>query len=460
MKSYLKKTRSAFVFLMLLVGCVCGMQTLAFAGTPAVNRATMLSKEAMSEYDDFELESAEAKIREAVEILEKDHVTDPFVAKVYVAQGVITYGRFKDSALTVAEDRAYAAFLKAVSLDKDIEIPNDYRSTELDEILDRARNDLSSGDSSAIVVPGVAAAQPALAHQPIATSQRCMPVTFSTKVTNKDDIDFISLYYQTDQETTFTKVDMVPDPNDPDTYTAAVPGYKTRGAQLRYYIEATNQDKGQVGTVGTLYRPYTTILTGECAGLSSADLVELYGDPLFQLSVMIGTGVGIAREGVFMERNKSANVSTTGGAWSPVFIRGSAMFNLPYNMQLGLAVRGQVVDLLTNTDRSVEEKKMNKVRASLMAGLAFRYLAIARQPYRLYIGFEAGWGGANAQVKNDQNKTDIILLDGPWYVAPQIGFLWTFHKNVGLAIELTVPILFPNKPTAVFDIALGPYFQF
>ena len=105
MKSYLKKTRSAFVFLMLLVGCVCGMQTLAFAGTPAVNRATMLSKEAMSEYDDFELESAEAKIREAVEILEKDHVTDPFVAKVYVAQGVITYGRFKDSALTVAKSR-------------------------------------------------------------------------------------------------------------------------------------------------------------------------------------------------------------------------------------------------------------------------------------------------------------------------------------------------------------------
>ena len=464
MKSTLQKTRFALLFLMVLMCSVCGLGQAVIAGTPAVNRAAMLSKEAMAEYDDFELESAEAKIREAVSILEQDRVTDPFVANIYIAQGVITYGRFKDSAPAVAEERAYAAFLKAVSLDNKIEIPNDYRSSELDEILDRARNDLSSGSSSAIVVPGVATVQPILAHTPIPTSQRCVPITFTTKASDKSSIDFVTLYYQTDQETEFHKIDMSPDFNDPDSYVASIPGYQTRGTQVRYYIEATNQDSGQVGTVGTLYRPYTTILTGECAGLSSDELAELYGKPLFQLSVLVGTGVAIAKKDVLMERNPTSHVSSMGGAWSPFFIRGSGMFNLPANFQLGFALRGQVVDILVNTDRSVDKnqggKKSNKIRGSLMAGLAFRYLAIAEQPYRLYVGFEAGWGGGNAQVKNDKGKTDIILLDGPWYVAPQIGFLWTFHKNVGLAVELTIPILFPNEPTAVFDLSFGPYFQF
>lgn len=464
MKSYLQKTRLALVFLMVLMSSVCGLSLAAVAGTPAVNRAAMLSKEAMAEYDDFELESAEVKIREAVSILEQDRVTDPFVASIYIAQGVITYGRFKDSAPAVAEDRAYAAFLKAVSLDNKIEIPEDYRSSELDEILDRARNDLSSGSSSAVVIPGAAAVQPVLAHTPIPTSQRCVPITFSTKASDKSSIDFVTLYYQTDQETEFHKINMVPDLNDADTFVASIPGYQTRGSQVRYYIEATNQDTGQVGTVGTLYRPYTTLLTGECAGLSSEELAELYGDPLFQLSVMVGTGVAIAKKGVMMERNDSSHVSAMGGAWSPVFIRGSGMFNLPANFQIGFALRGQVVDILADSDRSVDKnkggKKSNKIRGSLMAGIALRYLAISEQPYRLYVGFEAGWGGGNAQVKNDRGKTDIILLDGPWYVAPQIGFLWTFHKNVGLAVELTVPILFPNEPTAVFDLSFGPYFQF
>lgn len=457
------KARVSRIFILVCVCCLFGWSSVALAGTPAVNKAAALSKEAMSEYDDFELESAEAKIRQAVELLEKDRVTDPFVAQIYIAQGVITYGRFKDSAPTVAEDRAYAAFLKAVSLNAEIEIPGDYRSTELDEILDRARNDLASTAVSSPAVLGVASATPAqsvLTHTPLATSQRCVPITFTTKVNQAEKIDFVSLYYQTDQETSFHHVNMTPDPNAPDTYVASIPGYQTQGAQLRYYIEATNQDKGQVGTVGTLYRPYTTLLNGECAALSDEELVELYGDPLAQISVMVGTGVAIAKKGVSMERSNGGAVTTTGSAWSPLSIRGSVMFNLPANLQLGVALRGQVVDILADSDNSVIANKSNKVRGSLMAGLAFRYLAIARQPYRLYVGLEAGWGGGNAQVKNTKNATDIILLDGPWFVAPQIGFLWTFHKNVGLAVELTVPILFPNEPTALFDIAFGPYFQF
>ncbi len=448
--------RSILMALLVFLVSVLGFSTNAFADASAFKKAASISAEAMAEYDDFEIESAEVKILSAIKIIEDNQINDPNVAKIYVAQGVISYNRWKDSAPTIAEERAYTAFLKASAIDNAIEIPGDYRSTELDQLLERAKTDLSMGKSTAVGMP-----QPTFTHDAIVSSDRCAPIRVAAKTNNTANVYHVALYYSSDSETSFKSVDMEEDPINRGTFTATVPGTATRGSQVRYYIEAVNKDGEHVGSVGSNYRPYTTVLAGECVGLSDEDLESLYGDPLFQMSVMVGSGIGIAKKGVYLQRSNDVSyVPATGTAWVPLFIRGNAIFNLPANLQLGVYVRGQVIDVLSKSDKWIREGN-NKAYPSLMVGADFRYLAVSRQPYRLYVGLQFGWGGATAQVKNSEtNKTDIYLFEGQFHVAPEIGFLWTFNKNVGLNIELAVPIHFPKDPSAHFDLSIGPYFQF
>ena len=70
---------------------------------------------------------------------------------------------------------------------------------------------------------------------------------------------------------------------------------------------------------------------------------------------------------------------------------------------------------------------------------------------------------ANATIFTGSKFNDfkaIYLIKGPFHIAPEIGFLWSFHKYVGLAIELAIPFHFPDKFNVHFDLSVGPYFQF
>ncbi len=460
MKKHLMRTSSALIALLVSLCCVLGFATTAYAGG-SFKDAVALSSEAMSLYDDFELEDAEAKIRSAVQIVETAKITDPSVANIYVAQGVIGYGRLKDSAPAIAEERAYASFIKAVSLKATVEIPNDYRTPELDDILERAKNDLKSGG---LPVISAAAAKPAIEHNAIVTGNRCAAVPVVVVANNPEDVETMTLYYQSDSETSYKSVRMDHDPADVKSFKGVVPGAATIGSQIRYYVEASSSSKGIIGSAGTSNRPFTTVLSGDCSGLTDEDLETIYGTPLFQFNINAGTGFAIARKGMLLERwnfEKVHTVTATGAAVTPFFIRASAMFNLPYNLQLGVFLRGQFANMI-DSKKDLYGIEHGAVFPSLMIGAAIRYLALSKQPYRLYVGAEIGWGGANASIKQGSEKTNLIVIDGVLHVAPQIGFLWTFHKNVGLNVELTVPIHFVNTdfPTAHFDLSVGPYFQF
>ena len=121
-----------------------------------------------------------------------------------------------------------------------------------------------------------------------------------------------------------------------------------------------------------------------------------------------------------------------------------------------------MVNIFDGTEQYIIQDGGYKAFSSLMIGATFRYLAISRLLYRFYVCVEFGWGGANASVPKNDGKVGLVLIDGKLHIAPQIGFLWTFHTNVGLNVELTVPIHFVNAEyeTAHFDLSVGPYFQF
>ena len=206
--------------------------------------------------------------------------------------------------------------------------------------------------------------------------------------------------------------------------------------------------------------------------LSSTPSTDDTSDPIFQFTVLLGSAFGIIGDRTencdYDARcNGSMNAQLrlgTGIAWLPFHLRASAMFNLPKHFQIGLYVRGQLIDIVKNSLNAGAKANIDfPEQYNIMVGVAARYLVLWEQPYRLYLGLEFGWGGAYASVDmgtDFNNFRDIYLYKGPLHIAPELGFLWNFHKNVGLALELAVPIVFPERPSAFFDLSLGSFVQF
>lgn len=446
--------------LLVLIFCLMASGT-ALAQDSTLGQAVSLSKSAMEDYDFFELESADTKLIQAVQIIENLGVTDPGVANIYVAQGIVSYGRFKDSAPAIADERAFSAFLKALALNPDVVIPTDYRSDEIESIFERAKATIESAPSGAALA--MSGAKPTIQHTGISISDRCAAIEIRATVPAHPDIYRVYLYYAPDDQRGYTTLEMLPTLEASDILTATIPGLATQGKNVQYYLEAQNRLGEVVANVATAQVPLTTEMTGKCVGLSKEDLAASFGEPVFQLSVLAGTGVGIVSGEVTSKYDESVNrpVSVSTGVNSlPFHLRFGLLFNLPAHFQLGVYVRGQIVNIVANT---TPIKKIKPEIYNVLVGATLRYLALHKQPYRLYVGIEAGWGGANAVVplgKKYNDFNDLYLYDGPIHIAPEIGFMWTFHKYVGLQIELAIPIYFPNKPSAHFDLSLGPYFQF
>lgn len=469
---------AAWVLALCVVFAATFAPQVAMAQDDSIDQAIELSKSAMEDYDFFELEAADSKLMQATAIVETLNDTSPKAANIYIAQGVVSYGRFKDSAKAIAEERAFSAFLKALSIDASASIPKDYRSTELEAILDKARAAIATAPKTSVVPT----AKPAIDHTPVPTHDRCTAFEIAANVPAHPDIYRVKLYYAVDDKRGYESLEMRPVADHPDRLVAVIPGLDTQGERIRYFIEATNRTGEPVVNVGSDLRPLNTALTGECRGFSDDDIESQYGSPLFQLSVMIGTGAAVV-DGETYTLPLDAIKNSAGGAGDekrysgvntglavvPLHLRASAVFNLPANFQLGAYIRGQLVNIVDkglrydkNSNLAVEISD-GKVVGNLMVGVVLRYLAISRQPYRMYVGLEFGWGGANATVDlgaDFNNYKAIYLIKGPFHIAPEIGFLWSFHRNVGLAVELAVPFHFPDKFTPQFDLSVGPYFQF
>lgn len=456
---------------LLFVALLCMLPTYAFAQS-ALQTAAQLSNGALDDYDNFELEDADAKIMQATHILEQNNVTDVKAAKIYIVQGIISYGRFKDSAPAIADERAFSAFLNAMTIDPSVEIPSDYKSEEIEEVFERAKATFEAAPKSSAAA--LSAVKPSVNHTAVTSANRCQALEIRATVPAHPDIYRVYLYYAVDDQRGYTQTELHPTLASSDILTADIPALDTRGNKIQYYIEAQNRMGEVVAGVANPNAPLTSVLVGQCTGLSAEELDKTYGDPLFQFSILFGTGFGVVEGKVLNCLNSSkcptntANNDgtevkvTTGMAILPFHLRASGVFNLPYNIQLGFYLRGQLADIVSKTlsnPKNVENPEIYNI----MLGLTLRYLALHTQPYRLYIGAEIGWGGSNAEVplgSKYNNFVDIYLYEGPIHIAPEIGFLWTFHQNVGLAVELAIPIHFPKKPSVHFDLSVGPFFQF
>lgn len=444
-------------------------QSSAFAQN-SITQAVELTKSALEDYDFVELESADTKITQAVSLIENANINDPGAANIYIAEGIISYGRFKDTSPTVANERAFAAFLKAVLLNPDIVIPDDYKTEDLTKILDNAKQTVAASQKAIASDNGSESdkkdekPQPKsveIQHTTVASGDRCKPIVINAVVPANENATTVRLYYANDTQMAYTNIDMVADPTETDGYTATIPADVVRGEHIKYYIEVRNNLSEIVASNGSFTHPMQSLLMGECQD-EEKPKDDTYGTPIFQLSTLVGTGFGYVKgdtlrcksskkcNGSFGERNYAG--AESGISTLPFHVRLDAAVNLPANFQMSLYLRIQAVNFASED-----------TLANILFGISVRYFILHDQPYRLYVGLGIGYGGANATVflgEKFDNFKDIYKYDGPVHVAPQFGFLWSFAKHVGLAVDLNVPIYFPNRPSFHIDLSVGPFFQF
>ncbi|MBQ9396074.1 MAG: hypothetical protein IJU23_11270, partial [Proteobacteria bacterium] len=278
-------------YIIILIAVSLFAASNAFAESGSVKKVVQLSKAAMEDYDNFELEDADTKLIQAVQMVENLGVTDPGVANVYVAQGIVSFGRFKDSVVSIAEDRAYTAFLKALTLNPNVTIPDDYRSDELQKIFDKAKSDIETASHSTKIA--VAAAAPSVEHTPIQYNNRCTPLRILASVPSHPDIYRTFVYYSVDGQFKSEALEMKPTLESADILEATIPALDTRGDKIVYYIEAQNRRGQVVANVSDANSPMVVTMEGECVGLTAEEKAQTYGDPLFQFSLLFGTAIGV-----------------------------------------------------------------------------------------------------------------------------------------------------------------------
>ncbi|MBQ8036409.1 MAG: hypothetical protein IJ268_05390 [Proteobacteria bacterium] len=323
---------------------------------------------------------------------------------------------------------------------------------------------------------------PSIEVEDIKTSERCKPITIKAKILDHTSINQVFIYYASGN-LNYTMLPMKSSPQAPNIFIATLPETATQGDYIDYYIEGYNAQKKLIANSGNALTPSRIFFTGKClfnmpeTSPSNSPQIKNNLSPyvvsqIFQFSIMLGTAAGLVNDRTLncdgdsrCESNSALSSRITPGIASlPLHLRASAMFNLPKHFQLGIYVRGQLYNIVKSSlsNKAKAEVKFPE-QYNIMVGLDIRYLALWEQPYRLYVGLEFGWGGANATVDMGpryNNFKDIYIYKGPVHIAPEIGFLWTIDKNVGFAFELTIPVVFPERPSIFFDFSIGPYFQF
>lgn len=442
--------RSAAGLLLLL----CLLVPSAVMAQDALTEIRQLYTAGLEAYDFFEYDSAEEKFDQAIEVAKSNGIEDPLVAKVYLAKGFLFHARFKDTALAVANDKTFDEFVKAISIDYNVQIPDDYKTDEIEVILKNAReivpepkngggNNGNGGNNNTVKNGDVR-----LRHNALAVADACQPIAISASVPAHPDAYRAYLHYRPSDSERFESIELQPNATDPEIFGAEIPIEATTSPTIGYYLEVQNRQQAVVAAVGSRSEPINITVIGSC---------ELPGSkrPIVHIFLSAGTGIGFANGdaercpttaacyGEEFNPDRFEGVKA-GIAPAPFHVNGEVLFNVIKELQIGVYTRYQIIE------------------PALMIGAKLRYFILPDEPNRFYTGFGVGWGDA-AYVVNlgpeFNNFKDIVRANGPVHVGFNIGYMLTLHENIGLQIDVYTPIHFPEF-TFHFDVNAGPFIQF
>lgn len=257
------------------------------------------AKEAMSNYDNFESETARKLLTEALSIAKKSKLdNDPAVAKVHLYLAIVYFAGLNQA------DSAKLEFLTAAQIDPKIQIEPAYRRPDLAKLLDDAR--LEAANTTPVKVgpvgPDTGPTPPievncstvmGVQHSALETAA-ANSVTPMVAYIGEDVVAArVSIMYRVEGSTDFSEAPMA---KDGCKYTGNIPKEMVKGKMIHYYIAGLTSTGKVVSSSGSSQVPNLIEITaavGSDTEVPTEKIVKVAGPSKpGKKSVFFGVAVG------------------------------------------------------------------------------------------------------------------------------------------------------------------------
>ncbi len=499
-------TRLTFVALWLAVAsavAVTSMPSVAVAQDTESKLEGML-EQAIEDYDVLMISDAKTKLEDAIALANREGVSSPVVAELYVMLAVVDFAESRDEAT------AKKHFVAALEHDYEADIPAHYRNPTLKKAFKKAREEVPEPKDDPT---GSGQADRAkFEHTPPTTARAGQPLELEAFIPEDMPVYRVFVMHRRFRETEFVKLEM--EPSGTTRFSAQIPAEQVRTSQLEYYIEAVDRAGDVLGQAGTQSSPLNVTVLGSGDGDQVADgkdgktgdgndggddpdlPVEPSGQKVY---VMLAGGSGL---GFLPGGSPTAHPDrAVSGGLAPAFGHGLLDFGymITDNAHLGMYFRWQFTPP-QDFSRIPEESKGGSsflntkdecfglgMPGDCLLGFKYRWFFKDISRFRMYSSTGAGIGRVRhwlrlkepyyledgqtptAQCRGKDRVEDATVGDfcyvrdtvrpGWAHFGVGAGAMWPVHENVELAADGYLVVLVPETGIN-FDVNLGMNFRF
>ncbi|MFW5966691.1 MAG: hypothetical protein ACOCV2_04185 [Persicimonas sp.] len=444
-------------------------------------------EEATEDYDMLMLGDAAKTLDAAIEKADKEDAGDEITANLYVMRAIVTYAESKD------EDAVKGDFVSALEHDPDASIPSHYKSPNLEELFEEARDEVpdepDEPDESDESDDGEE-----FEHDPVRTAQADEKVEIEAHASSDLPVYRVYIYLRPYGDDEFQQYEM--EATSATRFAAELPLERIDVSRLDYYIEAVNRSREVIESSGSKDSPHEMRLLGRAGDESddeddsskrevadqpdSGDADDGSSEQSMYVTVGGGTGIGFLPGGqptAHPDRSVAAGLA-------PAFGHGllEAGYMISDDAHLGLHIRWQFTptqDFTNLPEESVggafpttkDECLGLGLGGDCTVGLKYRWFMTNLNDLRIYSSTGAGVGRARHWLRLKENYYDgsgevtnacrdrerleepgssefCYLRDtvrpGWAYFGLGAGLMWPVHDNVEVGLDSFLTFFFPE----------------
>ncbi len=289
--------------------------------------------EATDHYDMLEIDKAEGKLQQAIDLGEDEGVEGEALARAYMMLGVVRYGADKD------KQAALAQFEKAAAEDADVSLPDVYATPTLEEAMEEAHASVETPPEPSGQQESVDDAEQVdeFTHEPVASARAGEPLTIEASVPPDLSVETVYVKFRRYDQDDWQRVDL--EAADATQFAAEIEGDRVYTSQVAYYLKAVDAAGEVQASSGSDDEPHTITILGssdfepERAGGDGED--EGAGDEESdRASAETDTGDG---EPSGKSASRSAYIDVGGGTAAGFLPGGRPTANPDHDVSAGLA---------------------------------------------------------------------------------------------------------------------------
>ena len=446
--------RHLFAKLLLVLSVLALASPAAAQRSRAEVRLERLLSSARDYYDNLELEEAERALNEAIDLSERDRISGPVVAEIYIQRGILSFVRDRDREAAVVD------FTRALRMDGRAQLDPLVSTPQLKELFDRASQEAKRGgrdtrrddrrddprdtrrDDRRDDRRPPPAARDEVAHDSPRVVKGGRPLNLKISVTGSLNSQVYRVYAFYRGLRDLKKLELLP--KGRETFEAQIAGRYVEGRNLSYYIVIEDRTGKRIGGVASPSNPMVIqIKGGTLDGLDempSGDGLDGGGGgeggegEFISFSISLGTGGGFITDLAQPINSKGANIQP-GFAAAPVHALLELDFWISDWFAIGAFGRIQVVEF-----------------AHMEGGrLKFKVHESANSRFVLR------GGGGFGQVRHLVNLDGVLdtTLEGPYLYTLGASWHYRFTKSVALALTPDFIHLIGTSPSLHFDFSAG-----